>query len=92
MEVLFDLGTVTLTIPAWQMVLYVGVVAFYMIWGRVKGCLMATYAFALYWGYYHYSRDFLNVANGNPGAQSAYYGFGMALIGFALFALFYEER
>ncbi len=92
MESLFDLGTVRLTIPAWQMALYIGIIAFYMIWGRIKCCLLTTFAFALYWGYYLFSPDFLQVAHGNPSAESAYFGFGMALVAFNLIALFYEER
>jgi hypothetical protein len=92
MESLLDLGSVNLTIPAWQMALYIGIVAFYMIWGRIKCCFLTTYVFALYWGYYLYSSEFLKVTHGNPSAESAYIGFGLALIAFNLFALFYEER
>jgi hypothetical protein len=92
MESLLDLGSVNLTIPAWQMALYIGIVAFYMIWGRIKCCFLATYFFALYWGYYLFSSEFLKAAHGNPGAESAYLAFGLALIVFNLFALFYEER
>lgn len=92
MEGLFDLGSVNLTIPAWQMALYVGLIAFYMIWGRVKCCLLTTYGFAFYWGYYLFSHDFLTAARGSTSAESAYLGFGLALIAFNLIALFYEER
>ena len=92
MESLFNLGTVNLTIPAWQMALYVGLFSFYMIWGRIKCCLLTTYVFALYWGYYLFSREFLAAARGSPGAESVYFGFGLALIAFNLIALFYEER
>ena len=92
MEALFDLGRVNLTIPAWQMALYVALVALYMILGRVKCCFLTTYLFALYWGYYLFPHDFLTAAHGNPGAESAYLAFGFALIAFNLFALFYEER
>ena len=92
MESLFDLGTVKLTIPAWQMALYVGLISFYMIWGRIKCCLLTTYVFALYWGYYMFSSDFLRATHGSPSAESAYFAFGLALIAFNLIAIFYEER
>jgi hypothetical protein len=92
MESLLDLGTVSLSIPAWQMALYVGIIAFYMIWGRIKLCLVTTFGFALYWGYYLFSHDFLNAARGQPSAESVYFGFGMALVAFNLFALFHEEH
>jgi hypothetical protein len=89
---LLDLGTVKLTIPAWQMALYVGIVAFYMIWGRIKCCFVATYAFALYLGYYVFAAEFLRVTRGNPSAESAYFAFGIALVAFNLIAIFYEEH
>jgi hypothetical protein len=92
MEYLFDLGSVTLTIPAWQMAMYLAIIAFYMICGRVKICLLTTFGFALYWGYYLFSGDFLVAVSGKPSAESAYFGFGLALIAFNLIALFYEER
>ena len=43
METLIDLGTVRLTIPAWQMAFYLCVVSVYVIFGRIKGCLLTTY-------------------------------------------------
>jgi hypothetical protein len=92
MESLFDLGSVNLTVPAWQLALYIGVVAFYMIWGRVKLCLLTTFGVAFYMAYYLFSAEFLHVINGRPSAESAYFGFGLALIAFNLIALFYEER
>lgn len=92
MDTLFDLGSVTLTIPAWQMALYVVLIAFYMILGRVKCCFLTTYLFALYWGYYLFPHDFLTAARGNPSAESLYIGFGLALIAFNLIALFHEQQ
>ena len=92
MENVFDLGTVNLTIPAWQMAMYLGIIAFYMICGRVKICLLTIFGFALYWGYYLFSSEFLLAASGKPTAETAYFGFGLLLIAFNLVALFYEER
>ena len=92
MQALFDLGRVNLTIPAWQMALYIGLMSLCMIWRKTKCCLLTTYLFAFYWGYYLFAHDFLSVAHGDSAAQSAYIGFGLALIAFSLIALFYEEQ
>lgn len=92
MQALFDLGRVNLTIPAWEMAFYVILASLYMIWGKTKYCLLTTYLFALYWGYYLFAGDLLAAAHGDPAAQSVYIGFGLALFAFILMALFYEDR
>ena len=92
METLIDLGTVRLTIPAWQMAFYLCLVSVYVIFGRIKGCLLTTYLCAFYLGYYLYAHDFIVAAHGNPAAQAVYYGFALALGGFVLMTFFYERR
>jgi hypothetical protein len=92
MQELIDLGTVRLTIPAWQVAFYLCVISLCVIFGKIKGCLLTTYLSAFYWGYYLYGGDFLTAAHGNPTAQAVYYGFALALGGCILMALFREER
>jgi hypothetical protein len=92
MKALFTLGAVSLIIPAWEMALYVCLMSIYVIWGKIKYCLLTTYLFALYWGYYLFAHDLLAAARGDPAAQSAYIVFGLLLLAFVLMALFYEER
>jgi hypothetical protein len=92
MEALFNLGTVNLPIPAWQMALFIGLTSLAIIWRKTKCCLLTTYLFVFYWGYYQFSRDLLNVAYTDTTAESAYIGFGLFLFTFTLISLFYEER
>lgn len=92
MEALTNLGRVDLIIPAWQMVLYVCLFGLYMISGKTKCCLLTTYLFVIYWGYYLFAGDLLAAIRGNLAAESAYITFGLALAAFVLMALFYEER
>ena len=92
METLIDLGAVRLTITAWQMALYLCLVSVYVIFGRIKGCLLTTYLGAFYLGYYLYAHDFMVAARGNPTAQAVYYGFALALAGFVMMTFFYERR
>jgi hypothetical protein len=92
MQELIDLGTVRLTIPAWQVAFYLCVISLYVIFGKIKGCLLTTYLSAFYWGYYLYGSDFLTAAHGNPTVQAVYYGFALALGGCILMTLFHEER
>ncbi|MBI2985893.1 MAG: hypothetical protein HYY45_03915 [Deltaproteobacteria bacterium] len=91
MESIYNLGFINLAIPAWQMAIYIALVSFFMFVHETRGCLVTTYLFGLYWGYYLYGRDFLAAANGYPGVVTAYITFGLLLAGFSLLALFYEK-
>ncbi len=91
MESIYNLGFINLAIPAWQMGIYIALVAFFMFIHETRGCLVTTYLFGLYWGYYLYGRDFMAAANGYPAVATAYISFGLLLAGFSLIALFYEK-
>lgn len=92
MEALQNLGTVNLPIPAWQMALYIALMSLSIICRKTKCCLLTTYVFVFYWGYYQFSRDLFSVASTDTTAQSAYIGFGLLLLAFTLISFFYEER
>lgn len=87
---LYDLGLIHLVIPAWQMAFYIGIVSFFMLTGKTKLCLVSTYLFGLYWGYYHFGRDFISAANGDPLVVTGYVLFGFALGALGMGALFYD--
>lgn len=91
MEPIYSLGFINLAIPAWQMAIYIALIAFFMFIHETRGCLLTTYLFGLYWGYYLYGRDFMTATNGYPAMVTAYIGFGLLLAGFGLIALFYEK-
>ncbi len=88
---IYNLGDINLAIPAWQMAVYIGLVTIFMFMHETRGCLVTTYLFGLYWGYYLYGHDFLTAANGVPAVTTAYIAFGLLLAGFSLKALFYEK-
>lgn len=91
MESIYHLGFISLAIPAWQMAIYIALVSFFMFIHETRGCLLTTYLFTFYWGYYLYGQDFLAAANGYPPVMTAYISFGLVLAGFGLRALFYEK-
>ena len=91
MESIYNLGFINLAIPAWQMAIYIALITFFMFVHETRGCLLTTYLFTLYWGYYLYGRDFMAATNGYPAMVTAYIGFGLLLAGFSLIALFYEK-
>lgn len=91
METIYNLGFISMAIPAWQMAIYIGLVSLFMFAHETRGCLLTTYLFGLYWGYYLYGHDFLTAAGGYPVVLSAYIAFGLMLAAFSLLALFYEK-
>ena len=80
------LGEVNLVIPAWQMGLFVGLVALSMLLGRTQLGLIVTYLFALYWGFILYWPDFIAAAEGDPTALAIYIFCGLAIAFLAVLA------
>ncbi len=91
MESIYNLGFINLAIPAWQMAIYIALVALFMFIHETRGCLLTIYLFVLFWGYYLHGQDFMAAADGHPGMASVYISFGLLLAGFSLMALFYEK-
>ena len=84
------LGEISLTIPAWQLGLFIGLVSFFMLQGSLQLGLTVTYLFVLYWGFILYGSNFVAVAQGNPGALTLYICCGLTIAFLALLAVFYE--
>jgi hypothetical protein len=90
-EVVFSLGNIVLPIPAWQIALYVGISGIFMLLQEYKLCLITTYLFAFYWGFYAYGAKFIAVAGGSEIALTFYILSGMLLAVLSLVA-FFQER
>jgi hypothetical protein len=84
------LGEVGLVIPAWQMVLFVGLISLSMLLGRIQLSLIVTYLFVLYWGFILYWPNFVAAAGGNPTALALYIFFGLTIAFLAVLAFFYQ--
>jgi hypothetical protein len=91
MDALYDLGLINVTIPAWQLALYIGLFSFFMLRHAIRGCLLTTYLFGLYWAYYLFGREFLAAAAANPHVLTTYIVAGCILGIFSLASLFYES-
>jgi hypothetical protein len=51
LEILRDYGNGNFLIQPWEMILYVAVVSLYAFMGRVRSCLINSFAFTFYWGF-----------------------------------------
>ncbi len=93
METTYSLGFIDLTIsiPVWEMAIYIGLIGFFMCIRETKGCLLTTYLFTLYWMYFNLGPDFMAAASSYPSMMSAYIAFGLLLAGLSVMALFYEK-
>ncbi len=87
----FALGNVMLSIPAWHIALYIAISAIFMLMQQRRLCLIATYLFTFYWGFYIYADEFVMVASNSTLALSSYIICGMLLIVLSLVA-FLQER
>ena len=56
-SIFYHIADINLTIPAWQVALYVIVTSVFMLAGRHKLNLLTTYLFTLYWGFFLYWGD-----------------------------------
>lgn len=92
MDTIYDIGLISLSIPVWQLAFYIALVAFFMVGRKTNWCLLTTYLFGLYWGYYLFGQDLLTAARGNTAVETVYISFGLLLAAFSLIAIFYEER
>jgi len=87
----FALGSVILSIPAWHIALYIAISAIFMLIQQRRLCLITTYLFTFYWGFYIYADEFVMVASNSTLALSSYIICGMLLIVLSLVA-FLQER
>jgi len=87
----FALGSVILSIPAWHIALYIAISAIFMLVEQRRLCLITTYLFTFYWGFYIYADEFVMVASDSTLALSSYIICGMLLIVLSLVA-FLQER
>lgn len=91
LEILHQIGQVGLVIPAWQMALYMGLISIFTLMQRRKLCLIITYIFTLYWGFYLFGGDLLEAFGGSPQVLSIYIICGLVILGLFVFACFQEE-
>jgi|TARA_Y100000294_G_scaffold175274_1_gene194977 hypothetical protein len=49
-NLLTEFSYLELTMPTWQMALFIAMLSIFMLIQRIKLCLIITYLFAFYWG------------------------------------------
>ena len=87
----YDIASIALCIPAWQIGIYIGLNSIFMLLQERKLCLVTTYLFTFYWGFYVYGDEFMVAAGGSNLALSLYIGCGILLVVFSLYAFFQEN-
>ena len=84
------LGEIGLSIPAWQMALFIGLVSLFVLQGSRHLVFTVIYLFVLYWGFVLYGSSCIAAAEGNPGALTFYICCGLTITFLALLAFFYQ--
>ena len=82
------LGEASLTIPVWQIGLFVALISLSLLLGRNHLGIVVTYLFILYWGFILYWPDFIAGAEGIPWALALYIVSGLAIVFLAVLAFF----
>ncbi|MFQ5683550.1 MAG: hypothetical protein ACE5HC_09790 [Candidatus Binatia bacterium] len=89
-EILHQIVFWELSIPAWQMAIYIIVITFCMLFERHKLALLTTYIFTLYWVYFLYWGDAIALFGTSPNAATLFLLFGMLHVTLTMIAFFKE--
>ena len=79
-DLIANLHSYELVIPAWQMVFYVIVISFCLLSTQYKVGLIITYSFSLYWGFVLYWGDVVGSFSSYPGAVTLYIVSGLLVV------------
>ena len=92
MENFENLMSFGLTIPVWQMIVFILLISIFMLSHKVTFCLTTTYIFALYWIFHLFGPQFVIKAGDNHWALTVYILFGLSLASLSIFAFFFYEE
>jgi hypothetical protein len=79
-DLIANLHSYELVIPAWQMVFYVIVISFCLLSTQYKVGLILTYSFSLYWGFVLYWGEVVGSFSRYPGAVILYIVSGLLVV------------
>ena len=91
MQALQQLVYSDLPIPVWQIVLYVGLISYFMIQRWFKLSFVTSFVLVLYWLHYAFRADLVSITNEDQLARAIYYVLAFALILLIIFALSFLE-
>ncbi len=80
-----------LAIPLWQIVLYVGLVSYFMVQRWFKLSFLTSFILVLYWLHFAFRADLVALTTEAHLARAIYYVLGFALILLSIFALTFLE-
>lgn len=86
-----QIAEITLAVPAWQMAFYIVIISFFMLADRLKLCLITTYLFTLYWGFFLYWAEAMASVGRLPTLSTLYLIGGIAHVTLTLIAFFRGE-
>ncbi len=86
-----NLQEIQLTIPVLQMVLFIALISFCLLFTRYKLGLSITFCFTFYWGFIYNKDVFFNSFEGSSPFLAVYFFSGFLLLLFALFSFVSED-
>jgi hypothetical protein len=82
--------SIELVIPAWQMAFFIITLSLFLLVRRIKVCLITTFLFTFYWGFFLYWGDIIASFGSYPNLATLYLVSGMVHIVLTLVAFFRE--
>ena len=90
-NLLAQIPSVELVIPAWQVALLVIIISVFMFANSLKWCLVTTYLFTLYWGFFLSLGDVMSLSRSSPNVGTLYILSGILQAVLILIAFFKKE-
>jgi len=82
--------SIELVIPAWQMAFFIIMLSLFLLVRRIKLCLITTFLFTFYWGFFLHWGEFIASFGRYPDLATLYLVSGMIYIVLTLVAFFRE--
>ena len=89
-QALLGLGLPNQVISIWLVFVYVALMTLFLLFRRVKLCLIVTFLFTYYWAFSFYWGQYI-ADTGSFGAFLLYLGWGVAIVVLYIAASFYER-
>ncbi len=90
-EILSQIPFLELTIPVWQMALYVSLISLFTLSQRHRLALVTTYLFTLYWGFFFHFGQVIALLGTWPNVGTLFLMCGLLHVGLTVVAFFQEE-
>ena len=85
------MGEVALSVPLWQVGLYVFLISIFMLFGRLRLCLLVSYCFSFFWVFIS-NKNILITERSQNIYVLAFFISGILVIAFSIWSFFVDTK